>query len=548
MTTLTDLPAWKALQHDYDVSAQTHMRDQFLNDPQRFERYSLEAAGLFLDYSKNRINDEIFDHLIQLAEESSLSHLREGMFSGEKINFTEQRAVLHTALRQHASGSPCIVDDEDVMPFITNELSRMGEFVDQLHAGLIKGITDKPITDIVNIGIGGSHLGPMLVCEALADHKKTQARVHFVSGTDLTKRLEQLNPETTLFIVASKTFTTQETLLNANAARRWIIEKLGSEKAVSAHFAALSTNLDATQAFGIADERVFAFRDWVGGRYSLWSAVGLIIMLLIGKDGFSELLAGANEMDTHFRSTPFAENMPVIMGLLGIWYSHFFDAHSQAVIPYEEGLHSFPAHLQQLDMESNGKSISKHGHAVSYETGPIIFGSTGTDCQHAYFQSIHQGTRLIPVDFIAVMDQPSEDPEFHRMLMSHCFAQSEALMRGKTEEEVVAELKAMGKSAGEILLLTPHRIFAGNKPSNTLLLDRLTPRSLGALIALYEHKVFVQGAIWEINSFDQWGVELGKQLAKEIDKDFNAEDNADPATRHDASTSGLIKKFREVKQ
>ncbi len=542
MTTLTDLPEWKALLTDHEITQQRHLRDLFQQDSSRFDRYSLDAGGLFLDYSKNRIDDQILQHLFDLTDACELSVLREAMFSGEKINFTEQRAVLHTALRQ-TTDHRVSVDNENVMPAIQNELARLSAFAEKLQRGELKGYTGKPIKHLINIGIGGSHLGPMLVCEALTPYHAPDLAVTFVSGNDLQPHLASLDPATTLFIIASKTFTTQETLLNADLARAWVLDAFDDERAIAEHFVALSTNLPAIEAFGISRDRTFAFWDWVGGRYSLWSAVGLVIMLLIGPANFRDLLAGAHAMDEHFLQADHQHNMPIILGLLGVWYSGFYGAHSHAVIPYDEGLYSFPAFLQQLDMESNGKSVNKHGQDVNYKTGPVIIGSTGTDCQHAYFQSIHQGSHLIPVDFIGVLDSPHTSADFHTMLTSHCFAQSEALMRGKTADEVRAELSAMNKTPGEIALLTPHRVFPGNKPSNTILLEKLTPSALGSLIALYEHKVFVQGAIWGINSFDQWGVELGKQLAHQIIQDL---DRPAPG-QHDASTQGLMDRFNNTR-
>lgn len=533
------LPAWQSLLDYHHYFHKSHMRDLFTADHQRFDRYSLEAAGLFLDYSKNRIDDEALRRLIRLAEESELDVVRQAMYSGEKINFTERRAVLHCALRNQ-SDQPVLVDGKNVMPLVRKVFKRLRNFSEDLRNEKIRGYTGKPISHIVNIGIGGSHLGPMLVNEALNNYRKSGLHVSFVSGTDISQTLDELNPETTLFIIVSKTFTTLETMWNSRLAKEWLLDAFNHTAAVAHHFVAVSTNVDAATQFGIKNENIFEFWDWVGGRYSLWSAVGLSVILTIGMNNFESLLKGAYLMDEHFRNAPLDHNMPVIMALMGIWYGNFYGAQSQCVIPYDERLRYLPFHLQQLDMESNGKSINTTGSAVGYATGPIIFGSTGPDCQHAYFQSLHQGSHLIPVDFIAVLNDQAVSADYHETLISNCFAQSEALMRGKTEQEVRAELTASGHNRGEIELLTPHRSFPGNKPSNTLLIRDIDPESLGALIALYEHKVFVQGVIWKINSFDQWGVELGKQLAQQIKLDLH---RTHPG-HHDSSTEGLMQRFR----
>ncbi len=462
---------------------------------------------------------------------------------GEKINFTEHRAVLHTALRNR-SNRPVYVDGKDVMPDVVRVLGQMRRYSEAVRGGEHRGHTGKQITDIVNIGIGGSDLGPLMACEALKPYSNPALRAHFVSnvdGTHLAETLKQLDAETTLFIVSSKTFTTQETLTNAHSARTWLVEKLDDEAAVARHFAAVSTNLKATGEFGIHPDNVFEFWDWVGGRYSLWSAIGLPIALYIGMDRFEELLGGGHAMDEHFRSAPLEQNMPVLLGLLGVWYGNFFGAQSNAVLPYDQYLHRFPAYLQQLEMESNGKRVDRDGNAVDYDTGMVMWGEPGTNGQHAFYQLLHQGTRLIPADFLAPLYSHNPIGEHHAILLANCFAQTEALMLGKTAEEARAELEAQGLKGEALQALLPHKVFPGNKPTNTLLFDRLTPRTLGMLIALYEHKVFVQGVVWNINSFDQWGVELGKQLAGKILPELHG---TAAGSAHDVSTAGLIGRFR----
>ncbi len=537
--------AWQSLARHYDDLKQISMRDQFALDGNRFTRLSQECDGLILDYSKNRITAETVEKLMQLAEEVGLPKRIEQMFTGDIINETEGRAVLHTALRNR-SNEPVLVDGEDVMPKIRSVLAQMRIFCDGVHNGEWLGYTGKKITDIVNIGIGGSDLGPAMICDALEPYGVEGVSVHFVSnvdGTDLSTTIDDLNTETTLFVVASKTFTTQETLTNAESARAWFLQS-ASQADVAKHFVAVSTNAEAVSAFGIDTNNMFEIWDWVGGRYSLWSAIGLPIALYLGMDNFERLLDGGHTMDKHFRNQPLAENMPVIMAMLGVWYVNFFDSASQAVVPYDHSLGRFTSHLQQLDMESNGKTVNRQGQRISYETGPVIWGTPGTNGQHAYFQLIHQGTQLIPVDFILPVNSHYPEVEHQNILLANGLAQSEALMKGKTAEEVRAELIKEGYEGDALHDLLPHKVFTGNRPSNTLILPLLTPEMLGKLTALYEHKVFVQGVVWNINSFDQWGVELGKQLAKAIIPEL--EDDA-AISDHDSSTTGLIKKIRELR-
>ncbi len=539
MSTLTHSPAWQALSAHHATIAPQHMRELFAHDAQRFEKFTVKIDGLLLDYSKNRITEESISLLLKLAEQAGLSAAIERMFSGARINSTENRAALHTALRKRSSGS-VMVDGKDVMPDVRRVLNLMRSFSDAVRNGKHLGHTGKHITDIVNIGIGGSDLGPLMVCEALKSFGSPKLRAHFVSNIDAThlcETLKNLNAETTLFIVSSKTFTTQETLTNARSARAWLVEKLGDESAVAKHFAAVSTNLAATEKFGINPANVFEFWDWVGGRYSLWSAIGLPIALFLGMDKFEELLAGADAMDEHFRHAPLQKNIPVLMAMLGVWYGNFFGAESNAVLPYDQYLHRFAAYLQQLDMESNGKGVDREGKTVDYTTGLGVWGEPGTNGQHAFYQLIHQGTRLIPCDFIAPLRSQNPLGEHHEILLANCFAQTEALMVGKTSGQAHAELVAQGLSGEALEALLPHKVFLGNRPTNTLLVDQLDAKTLGMLIALYEHKVFVQSVVWNINPFDQWGVELGKQLAAKILKELP--DGA-PVTPHDASTSGLI--------
>ncbi len=547
MSELTDCPAWDALARHHRQMADTHMRDLFARDPQRFTKFSLRCGEILLDYSKNRITDETMTLLLNLAQQRQVDAWREKMFAGEKINFTEHRAVLHTALRNR-SDTPVYVDGEDVMPAVRAVLSHMRRFSEAVRSGQWRGYTGQPITDVVNIGIGGSDLGPVMVCEALKPYGSTGPRVHFVSnvdGTQITEVLKALEPETTLFLVASKTFTTQETLTNAHTARDWFLAHAGDEQHIARHFAALSTNAGAVRAFGIDTDNMFEFWDWVGGRYSLWSAIGLSIALSIGMDAFEELLAGGHAMDRHFRSAPLAANMPVILALLGLWYGNFFGAQSHAILPYDQYLHRFPAYFQQGDMESNGKRVDRHGAPVPYDTGPVIWGEPGTNGQHAFYQLIHLGTRLIPADFIAPLESHNPIGKHHELLLSNFFAQTEALMQGKTEAQARAELEAQGLGDDALQALLPHKIFPGNRPTNSILIDKITPHSLGMLIALYEHKIFVQGIVWGINSFDQWGVELGKQLAKNIQPEL---DRGEAVASHDSSTNGLINHYLRVRQ
>ena len=536
---LEQTPAWQALGQHYAQVKDLHMRALFAQDPSRFERFSVQFKDILFDYSKNRVTDETMRLLLNLAEEAGLPTWIEAMFSGEKINNTEGRAVLHTALRNQ-SDTPVFVDGTDVMPEIRRVLSRMRRFSENVRSGEWRGFTGKPITDIVNIGIGGSDLGPKMVCAALKPYSKHGLRVHFVSnvdGTDIAETLKILNPETALFLIASKTFTTQETMTNAHSAREWFLARSGDERHIARHFAAMSTNTQAVRAFGIDPENMFEFWDWVGGRYSLWSAIGLSIALFIGMDNFEALLRGAYEADQHFRGAPLNQNIPVLMALLGIWYNNFFGAQSHAILPYEQYLEHFPAYFQQGDMESNGKSVSRAGETLLYSTGPIIWGQPGTNGQHAFYQLIHQGTKLIPCDFLAGVESQNPLGSHHAILLSNFLAQTEALMKGRTPEEARAELSAQGYSGAELELLTRAKTFPGNRPTNSFLYQKLTPAALGALIALYEHKIFAQGIIWRVNSFDQMGVELGKQLAKAILPEL---DGTQPVHTHDSSTNGLI--------
>ncbi|MBF8294875.1 MAG: glucose-6-phosphate isomerase [Bacteroidetes bacterium] len=543
MPNLTQSAAWKALEQHQQEIAPLQMRDLFASDLQRFMKFSLRWNDFLIDYSKNRISETTMSLLFDLSRETDLKGWIEKMFTGERINSTEQRSVLHAALRNR-SNTPILVDGKDVMPSVNRVLDHMREFTETVRTGTWIGYTGRPITDVVNIGIGGSDLGPVMVTEALKSYGHPRLAVHFVSnvdGTHVAETVKKLNPETTLFIIASKTFTTQETLVNALSAKKWFLEHANNPAAVAKHFVAVSTNAKAVSAFGIDTKNMFEFWDWVGGRYSLWSAIGLSIALYIGMDNFEELLTGAHEMDLHFRTAPPEKNVPVILGLLGIWYNNFFGAESQAIIPYDQYLHRFAAYLQQGDMESNGKGVSRDGKRVEYSTGPIIWGEPGTNGQHAFFQLIHQGTKLIPVDFLAPTQSHNPIGDHHPILLSNFFAQTEALMRGKTEAEAEAELKASGMKGEELTKLLPHKVFPGNRPTNSILFKSLSPRTLGSLIALYEHKIFVQGVIWNVNSFDQWGVELGKQLAKTILPELAGDGQV---TSHDSSTNGLIAFFK----
>jgi glucose-6-phosphate isomerase len=537
---------WSALvSHHHDIQ-KTAMNDMFRTDQDRYPRFSVSSMGMHLDYSKNRITTRTMELLMELAGSARFEQKRSQMFGGEVINFTERRSVLHTALRR-PPGYKMEIDGDDVASEVSSVLGQMKAFCGKVISGEWTGYSGSRITDVVNIGIGGSDLGPYMVTEALKPFAHGNLDVHFVSnidGSHLAETLKRLKPETTLFIVASKTFTTQETLTNAISARDWFLAGVADRAHVARHFVAVSTNRKQVEEFGIDADNMFRFWDWVGGRYSLWSAIGLSIALYLGFDRFSELLAGAYAMDEHFQNAPLLENMPVILAMLGIWYNNFFDAKSHAIIPYDQYLHRFPAYLQQLDMESNGKRVDRAGREIDYATGPVIWGEPGTNAQHAFFQLLHQGPGIVPADFIVSLKSQNPMGPHHDMLVANCFAQTEALMRGKSEAEARVELEAAGYEGLDLKMLLPHKVFPGNRPTNTILLDELNPFTLGSLIALYEHKVFVQGAIWDINSFDQWGVELGKQLAKVILPELDA---AEAVVTHDASTNSLINRYREFK-
>ena len=543
-TPLTQTNAWKALARHRKSMTKTIMRDLFAKDKKRFDKFHLVLGDMLVDFSKNRVTADTMRLLVDLAKEAKVEEWRSKMFSGEKINFTERRAVLHTALR-NLSGKPVMVDGEDVMPGVNRVLKQMKAFSDAVRSGKWKGHTGKTITHVVNIGIGGSDLGPVMITEALKPYADGGPEVRFVSNvdaTDFVEKTKDLDPARTLFIVASKTFTTQETMTNAHTARKWLLAKLKNEKAIARHFVALSTNREEVEKFGIDTANMFEFWDWVGGRYSSWSAIGLPICCAVGFKNFHELLAGAHDMDKHFQTAPLAKNIPVILALLGVWYGNFWDAASHAILPYDQYLHRFAAYFQQGDMESNGKHIDRDGNSVAYDTGPVIWGEPGTNGQHAFYQLIHQGTRLIPCDFIAPAISHNPLGDHHVKLLANFFAQTEALMRGKTEAEAKAELRKAGMSAAEAKALAPHKTFSGNRPPNSILVKKITPRTLGALIAMYEHKIFVQGIVWRVNSFDQWGVELGKVLAKTIlaeETSLLAGKKTD-LSGHDSSTAGLI--------
>ena len=542
----TKTKSWKQLSQHFEKVKDVHMKDLFADDPQRFNRFSIRFKDILLDYSKNRITEETLQLLLELADEIGLSDAIQQMFDGAKINETENRAVLHIALR-NSENSQIDVDGNDVMPEVNGVLDKMKDFSNKVISGEWKGYSGQRISDIVNIGIGGSDLGPVMVTEALMPYAQEGLSVHFVSnidGTHIVETLKRLNPETTLFLIASKTFTTQETMTNAFSARTWFLETAKDEIHIAKHFVALSTNTKKVEEFGIDKENMFVFWDWVGGRYSLWSAIGLSIACYIGFENFSELLQGAFEMDQHFRTSPFEKNIPVILALIGIWYNNFYGAQTEVILPYDQYLQRFAAYFQQGNMESNGKSVDRSGERVTYQTGPIIWGEPGTNGQHAFYQLIHQGTKLIPADFLAPAISQNPIGEHHNILMSNFFAQTEALLNGKTKEEVIAELKNDGKTDDEIKALTPHKMFDGNKPTNSILFKKLSPRVLGSLIAMYEHKIFVQGVIWNIFSFDQWGVELGKQLAKKILPELKDDK---PLDTHDSSTNGLINAYKEMR-
>ncbi|WP_373796582.1 glucose-6-phosphate isomerase [Neisseria dentiae] len=545
MKHLQDLPSWRELWKHFDATKDVHMRELFEQDPERAQRYWLEVGGITLDYSKNRITDETLNLLFKLAREAGLPERIKQMFHGEKINETENRAALHVALRNRTN-SPIEVDGEDVMPKVNHVLHRMGEFTHEVRSGEWLGYTNQVITDVVNIGIGGSDLGPLMMCTALKPFGHPRMRMHFVSnvdGSQLRDVLEKVHPETTLFVIASKTFTTQETLTNALTAREWFLKHAGDEAAIAKHFVAVSTNKKAVAEFGIDTANMFEFWDWVGGRYSLWSAIGLPIMLFLGEENFIEMLNGAHLMDQHFANAPLEQNMPVLLALIGIWYINYYGGGSHVIAPYDQHLHRLPKFIQQLDMESNGKQVTLDGQPVAHETAPIIWGETGINGQHAFFQLLHQGTHITPIDLIASLEKRSNLPGHHEILLANVFAQAEAFMRGKTPEEARAELEAQGLEQAKIEALVPHKTFSGNRPSNMILMTKINPRNMGSLIALYEHKTFVQGVIWGINSFDQWGVELGKQLAKTILGELTGKTDVQ---QHDSSTERLIRLYRNA--
>lgn len=542
----TTTAAWQKLQDHYEEVKAIHIKDLFEKDSNRFQELSIDTGDLLVDYSKNRITRETLDLLIELAEEMKLSEGIDKMFSGAKINQTENRAVLHTALRTK-SNSPITIDGEDIIPKINDVKSRMKAFCTRFHNGEITGYSGKALTHIVNIGIGGSDLGPVMVTESLKPYWKDNIETHFVSnidGSHLAEVLKKVDPSKTLFIIASKTFTTQETMTNAQSAKQWFLDNGGSEAAVSSHFIALSTSTDRATAFGISEENIFGFWDWVGGRYSLSSAIGMSIALTVGYEHFEGLLEGLASMDKHFQETSYDKNIPVLLALIGIWYNNFFGADSEAILPYDQYMHRFPAYFQQGNMESNGKTTDRNGNTIDYQTGPIIWGEPGTNGQHAFYQLIHQGTKLIPADFIATADSHNPIGDHHQKLLSNFFAQTEALMMGKSEEKVIEEFKSTGLAAETYESIVPYKVFEGNKPTNSILIKKLTSHSLGQLIAMYEHKIFVQGYIWNIFSFDQWGVELGKQLAKAILPELG--DN-NKVVSHDASTNGLMNAYKRMR-
>ncbi len=540
----TETAAWKALIAHQTEMKKVQMKDLFKKNPKRFEQMSIQFDDILFDYSKNILTDETLEKLLQLANECKVKTAREAMFAGEKINQTENRAVLHTALRNF-SDKPMTVDGNDVMPEVREARQKMKSFCEKIHSGEWKGYTGKKITNIVNIGIGGSDLGPVMVTEALKPYWIDGIQAHFISnvdGTQIVETLKNLNPEETLFTIASKTFTTQETMTNAHTAREWFLKSAKDEKYVAKHFVALSTNAEGVKEFGISSENMFVFWNWVDGRYSIWSSIGLSIALTIGYDNFEKLLKGAESTDHHFRTADFKENIPVIMALVGIWYTNFFGSETEAIFPYDQYMHRFPAYFQQGNMESNGKHTDRNGKAVSYSTGPVVWGEPGTNGQHAFYQLVHQGTHLIPCDFIAPAISHNPIGQHHPILLSNFFAQTEALMNGKSSDKVAEELKDQNMEKSEMEKLIPFKVFTGNKPTNSFLLKEITPFSLGALTALYEHKIFVQGIIWNILSFDQWGVELGKQLAKNVLPELG---NNDEIESHDASTNGLINAYKK---
>ena len=542
----TTTKSWQNLSRHYEKTKHVHMKTLFAKDPQRFDKFSIQFNDIIVDFSKNRITEETIRLLIELAEASGLKNAIENMFGGEKINATENRAVLHTALRNR-DNNPVVVDGRDVMPEVNAVLKKVKAFSTKLISGDWQGYTGKKITDIVNIGIGGSDLGPVMVTEALKPYAQEGLSVHYVSnidGTHIMETLKKLDPETSLFMIASKTFTTQETMTNAFSAREWFLNTAKDPVHVARHFVAISTNAAAVEKFGIDKDNMFVFWNWVGGRYSLWSAIGLSIACYIGYENFANLLQGAFEMDQHFKTAPIDKNIPAILALIGIWYNNFFGAQTEAVLPYDQYMHRFAAYFQQGNMESNGKSSDRNGEKINYQTGSVIWGEPGTNGQHAFYQLIHQGTKLIPADFLAPAISHNPIGHHHQILLSNFFAQTEALLNGKTKEEVIADLKEDGKTDKDVQNLLPHKLFEGNRPTNSILFKKLTPRVLGGLIAMYEHKIFVQGVIWNIFSFDQWGVELGKQLAKKIQPEL-ADDK--PVDTHDSSTNGLINTYKKMR-
>lgn len=548
-TQLDQLPEFSSLQRHYMEINDTSMRQQFAEDSQRFKTFQLTATDLTLDYSKNRITQETLSKLVELANACQLPDAIKAMFQGELINKSENRPALHTALRNF-SDEPVYVDGKDVMPEVRQTLTRMKEFCWKIRNQHWRGFSNKPFTDVVSIGIGGSFLGPKLASQALKPYWGKKINCHYlanIDGSNLTEVLQGLNPETTLFIIQSKSFGTQETLKNAEECRNWFLDNGGAKSDLPRHFTAVSANVKKARAFGIAEENIFPMWDWVGGRYSLWSAIGLPLMLTIGHENFKQLLLGAYEMDCHFKTAPFEENMPVILGLLGIWYNNFFGAQSHAILPYDHYLRGLPAHIQQLDMESNGKSVDINGNKLAYQAGPIIWGGVGSNGQHAYHQLLHQGTQFAPSDFILPLMTHNPVDNFHALLVSNCLSQSQALMQGKTLDEAQEELKQQGLTQAEIDVLAPQKVIPGNRPSNTIFFDKATPKVVGALIAMYEHKVFVQGQIWGINSFDQWGVELGKSLGNKVHAALLAEGEPNMENEFDASTAGLIEAFRSMK-
>ena len=543
MSALKNLPVWQQLEQHFSEIKNEKMRDMFAADPERFDRFSIRLQDILFDYSKNRISSKTMALLLELAEQVGLSDWIERMFRGEKINHTEHRAVLHTALRNPGEQA-IMLDGQDICAEVKAVLRHMREFSESVRSRQWRGFSDQPITDVVNIGVGGSDLGPVMATEALKPYAIHDLRTHFVSNVDenhIQDTLEKLKPETTLFIIVSKSFTTQDTLVNANTAKKWFL-KSADELELAKHFVAVSDNVEAATAFGISDTNIFRMWDWVGGRYSLWSAVGLSIAIAVGMDHFEEMLAGAYDMDEHFRSAPLEKNIPVIMALLGIWYNNFFGAQAYAVLPYDEHLRYLPDYLRQADMESNGKRVDRDGKEVDYSTGPVIFGQLGITGQHAFYQLMHQGTKLIPADILAPITSYRCIREHHRILMSNVFAQTEAFMKGKTKEEARVELEAEAYSGDELEAFLPYKVFPGNKPTTTILFKKLTPRMLGSLVSMYEHKIFVQGVIWNINSYDQWGVELGKQLAKTILPELDGDTRVNS---HDSSTNGLINHYKD---